>query len=336
MDHFIAQIITNHPPTSEWNWFFSTLSQSAAAFIAVVMTYLIYQMTDYNSKYKNLTNKYEFFVAKRDFLKAFFNSEFVEKYNRLSIVKSPRFQQLIENASFFNLDEKKEIENRFLTTFTLIPNLTIINSLFLELRDQFYKIDEKSNKFIQKKGFKNILKDFLYYDITILDTTEFRKMKDKIEGITETYIEILGLMLSLIELPKELLKKLSFLNKSLKFLLFSALILVLLPLLFLPSLQIIIELKYAPILKFSFLILFVLFFTFIYFKFSHLIKNKKIAINKIQRQIVTNKYVDTKNLWPHRQSDLIKPDGSPNLVPLHINEDNEFFLRLKIAGSGLK
>lgn len=166
----------------DWNWFFSSFAQSAAALIGIIVAYLISRILSLSEQVNKLVSKFTDLNLNYLLLKEKLNSRKFKWYNESIIEKSDLLKKEISKNKFNNLTDRKKIELLYNIEPTLFKiyetNLSALNNIISEF--------EKKNK-----------QDVLNYSFNDLDFTTqsfwntVQEEKEKINEIkTDVYYNI--------------------------------------------------------------------------------------------------------------------------------------------------
>lgn len=289
----------------DWSWFFSTISQSAAAFIAITFTYIVFQWSKYSTDLADNFKEFdELSLAYRRLLDIF-DEYRINLFNRYILFSSMSFYKFLDDEEF-NKSDDDAINKKLLETFIRIPKhmdiLTAYNSYKKDFypepngnkKDNFaYELNMLETRFSadghNEIKFEAVVKIFKENQIQLFNTYDrFKKLKSKTKALITNYNLIRSLLLVL----------------SL-----GSLFLIILPLLFLPfdssSDNICISFNlfdFSKITSFKNIFI-ILFFAFILAFNSILfrsINRQKNRIIRFMHMLETNKYEElVLKLWPH-------------------------------------
>ncbi len=143
----------------DWNWFFSSFSQSAAALIGIIAAFIISKILNISEKVSHLTSQFLLLTIDFFHIKNKLSIRKFEWYNDSIISNSRDLKELISSNIFEKLNEQ-QILNKI---YQVEPNLFKIDKQVLE------SFCELKNEVLKKKnnenfGYGNINTDFIHRD----------------------------------------------------------------------------------------------------------------------------------------------------------------------------
>lgn len=279
---------------TDWNVFYSSLSQSAAGLISIIAAFIISKILNENEKLENLSDKYHELLIEYEKLTQQISIRHFDWYDRLVIEYSSRIQDAIENGDFANLNNEQKLEK----LFQIEPRLFGTENCLSELEKQITKYTIKMTKL--PNGVSN-RSHIPVLDIVPVGTWD--RLNEEKENINQLNIESKVLISKFIKFKSDLSstqRNLAPLKNTIYILGFSFFFTVVYPLHFLPipenstpaiSFSVCNFIKQTICLKGFFLLMLVLVVVGIFGYFSHIIHNLQTQFDKIK---IEGKHINLK------------------------------------------
>jgi hypothetical protein len=143
----------------DWNWFFSSFSQSAAALIGIIAAFIISKILNISEKVSHSTSQFLILTIDYFNIKNKLSIRKFEWYNDVTISSSQDLKELI-SSNFFEKLKEPQILNKI---YQVESNLFKIDKQVL---NSFYELKNKvlKNKNDENFGFGHINTDFIHRD----------------------------------------------------------------------------------------------------------------------------------------------------------------------------
>ncbi|PKP34602.1 MAG: hypothetical protein CVU00_06145 [Bacteroidetes bacterium HGW-Bacteroidetes-17] len=315
----ILQIVISNPePSMDWNWFFSTISQSASAFIAIVFAYIVFQWGKFSSEMADEFKEFDELLLLYRKLQNTFNSDAMKSFNIDTLFMSQTFYKLLKDQEFNKSDDQK-ISKKLQESFIQIPRQ---KSLFL-IYDGYRKAFYKGANFAKIDNFEaELLKFERRYQLENDNKTRYQKIIESFKNEQIGLFNVYDRFKSLKSKTKLLVNNINFVRNLLIVLSFGSFVLIILPLLFLPyyigdnTFSIIYNFSTISIWKSAFILLFMAFFFIFNTILFKSIKNQRSKILGLNSMLKTNKYEDkVLSMWPHEFFPNDGPEGGYRYMP---------------------
>ena len=186
----------------DWNWFFSSFAQSAAALIGIIVAYLISRILSLSEQVNKLVSIFTDLNLNYLLLKEKLNSRKFEWYNESIINNSSLLKKEISDNKFNNLTDRKKIEVLHTIEPTLFKmpetNLRALNNIMSEYEkkkkqngseypygDLNFTTQSFWNTVQEEKEKINEIKTDVYYNIS-----KFIINKEEMKSLLDTFTPI--------------------------------------------------------------------------------------------------------------------------------------------------
>ena len=129
----------------DWNWFFSSFCQSAAALIGIIGAFVISKLLGLNEKVETLISNFNSLKIESDKAKYQFQNIDFKEFTKEKLLYNSELKEIIEQDFWRKNYSAEEVLNRIYATYPWLPKLDeVIFEAFSEMHEYYWQESQNS------------------------------------------------------------------------------------------------------------------------------------------------------------------------------------------------
>ncbi|HVI43991.1 MAG TPA: hypothetical protein VM802_03960 [Chitinophaga sp.] len=186
---------------TDWNWFFSSFCQSAAALIGIIAAFLISRLIGLNEKVNAILSVFEELMIERDKLIHSFGQRRFRWYNSTLMRCSEALRDEIKRGAFHDLSDIDILEKIYSEDDRLFKANDVVLKTFRELQEK-YQRNGFTEEAVPHEVQDHLQRERMFIDHLETDTRKliqlFRKNEQELRVFRETFKPVSNIIIVLI------------------------------------------------------------------------------------------------------------------------------------------